>query len=60
MCKLDIEVRKSIQLEDAAVLFSYEVRNGSQAVIESYTYPRLKGLKPSSRDKPDSRECSYC
>jgi hypothetical protein len=49
--KLDIEVKESIRLEGAGVHFSYEIRNGSQAVIESYTYPRLKGLKPPSGDK---------
>ena len=46
MGKLDIEVKESIRLEGAGVHFSYEIRNGSEAVIESYTYPRLKGLKP--------------
>ncbi len=49
--KLDIEVRQSIRLDGAGVHFSYEIRNGSQAVIESYTYPRLKGLKPPAGDK---------
>jgi len=51
MGKLDIEVKESIRLEGAAVHFSYEIRNGSQAVIESYTYPRLAGLKPPSGEK---------
>ncbi len=51
MGKLDIEVKESVQLDGAAVHFSYEIRNGSQAVIESYTYPRLKGLKPPAGDK---------
>jgi Domain of unknown function (DUF6259) len=51
MGKLDIEVRQSIRLEGAAIHFSYEIRNGSAAVIESYTYPRLSGLKPPGGDK---------
>ena len=51
MGKLDIEVKQSVRLEGAGVHFSYEIRNGSQAVIESYTYPRLKGLKPPAGDK---------
>ncbi len=49
--KLDIEVKQSIRLEGAGVHFSYEIRNGGQAVIESYTYPRLKGLKPPVGEK---------
>jgi hypothetical protein len=49
--KLDLEVRESVRLEGAGVHFSYEIRNGSQAVIESYTYPRLKGLKPPAGEK---------
>jgi hypothetical protein len=51
MGKLDIEVQETIQLEGAGVHFSYEIRNGSEAVIESYSYPRLKGLKPPAGDK---------
>jgi hypothetical protein len=51
MGKLDIEVKELVRLDGASVHFSYEIRNGSQAVIESYTYPRLKGLKPPSGDK---------
>ena len=51
MGKLDIEVKETVRLEGAGVHFSYEIRNGSQAVIESYTYPRLKGLKPPAGDK---------
>jgi hypothetical protein len=51
MGSLDIEVKESVRLEGAAVHFSYEIRNGSQAVIESYTYPRLRGLKPPAGDK---------
>ena len=51
MGKLDIEVKESIRLEAAGVHFSYQIRNGSSAVIESYTYPRLKGLKPPAGDK---------
>jgi len=51
MGKLDIEVKEVVRLEGAAVHFSYEIRNGSQAVIESYTYPRLVGLKPPAGDK---------
>jgi len=51
MGKLDIEVKEFVQLDGAAVHFSYEIRNGSHAVIESYTYPRLKGLKPPAGDK---------
>ena len=51
MGKLDIEVKQTVQLIGAGVHFSYEIRNGSPAVIESYTYPRLAGLKPPARDK---------
>jgi uncharacterized protein DUF6259 len=51
MGTLDIEVKESVRLEGAGVHFSYEIRNGSQAVIESYTYPRLRGLKPPGEDK---------
>jgi len=51
MGKLDIEVNETIRLEGTGVHFSYEIRNGSSAVIESYTYPRLKGLKPPAGDK---------
>jgi hypothetical protein len=44
MGKLDIEVKESVQRpEGARPLFSYQIRNGSPAVIESYTYPRLAG-----------------
>lgn len=46
MGKLDIEVRQTVRLEGAGVRFSHEIRNGSHAAIESYTYPRLQGLKP--------------
>ena len=42
MGTLDIEVKESVRLEGAGVHFSYEIRNGSPAVIESYTYPRLR------------------
>ena len=51
MGKLDIEVKQSIQLVGNSVHFRYEIRNGSQATIESYTYPRLKGLRPPSGEK---------
>ena len=51
MGKLDIEVQQTIRLEAAAVHFSYVIRNGSPAVIESYTYPRLTGLKPTAGEK---------
>ena len=51
MGKLDIEVKQSIQLIGNSVHFRYEIRNGSQATIESYTYPRLKGLRPPSGEK---------
>ena len=51
MGKLDIEVTETVRLKGAAVHFSYQIRNGSEAVIESYTYPRLKGLKPPAGDK---------
>lgn len=51
MGKLDIEVKESIRLDGAGVRFSYELRNHSQAVVESYSYPRLAGLKPPSGDK---------
>jgi hypothetical protein len=56
MGKLDIEVRQSLQLEPSAVHFSYAIHNGGPAVIESYTYPRLKGLKPP----PGDRHMSQC
>lgn len=48
MGKLDIEVRQSIRLDGPAIQFSYEIYNSSPAVIESYAYPRLIGLKPPS------------
>jgi hypothetical protein len=51
MGHLDIDLTQSIRLEGAAVHFSYEIRNGGPAVIESYTYPRLRGLKPPGDDK---------
>jgi len=51
MGKLDIEVKESVQLVGGGVHFSYQIRNGSPAVIESYTYPRLAGLKPPAGDK---------
>ena len=51
MGHLDIALTQSIRLEGAAVQFSYEIRNGSAAVIESYTYPRLRGLKPAGGNK---------
>ena len=51
MGRLDIDVKQSIKLVGAGVHFSYEIRNGSPAVIESYTYPRLAGLRPPAADK---------
>lgn len=51
MGKLEIEVKETIRLDEAALNFSYQIRNGTQAVIESYTYPRLMGLKPPANDK---------
>jgi len=51
MGKLDIEVTETVRLEGAGVHFSYAIRNGTAAVIESYTYPRLRGLKPGPGDK---------
>jgi hypothetical protein len=51
MGKLDIEVSESIRLDGAGARFSYEIRNGSHAVVESYTYPRLAGLTPPAEDK---------
>ncbi len=50
MGKLDIEVHQTVSLAGAGVHFSYAIRNGSRATIESYTYPRLKGLKPPGGD----------
>ena len=44
--KLDIEVKESIRLSGTGVEFSYEIHNHSKAVIESYTYPRLRNLRP--------------
>ena len=51
MGKLDIEVRETVRLDAAAIHFRYEIYNSSAAVIESYAYPRLKGLKPPSGEK---------
>ena len=51
MGKLDIQVKETVRLEGAGVHFSYEIRNGSEAVIESYTYPRLQNLKPPSGER---------
>ena len=51
MGKLDIDVKETVRLVGNAVCFSYEIRNGSPAVIESYTYPRLVGLKPPAGEK---------
>lgn len=48
---LDIEVKESIRLTGPGAEFSYEIRNDSQAVIESYTYPRLKGLRPTAGEQ---------
>ena len=51
MGKLDIAVKETVRLVGKAVHFSYEIRNGSPAVIESYTYPRLVRLKPPAGEK---------
>jgi hypothetical protein len=51
MGTLDIEVNQSIQLVEGGIHFSYEIRNGSSAVIESYTYPRLQGMRPPAGEK---------
>ena len=51
MGRLDIDFTESIRLEGTAVHFSYEIRNGSPAVVESCTYPRLTGLKPPGKDR---------
>lgn len=51
MGKLDIEVKQSIRLAASGVQFNYQIRNGSQAVIESYTYPRMRGLRPPAGNK---------
>ena len=51
MGKLDISVMETVRLTGNAVHFSYEIRNGSQAVIESCTYPRLVGLKPADGER---------
>ncbi len=51
MGELDIQVKQRVRLDGNAVSFSYEIRNGSAAVIESYTYPRLKGLRPPLDEK---------
>jgi hypothetical protein len=58
MGKLDIEVTETVRLQGAGVHFSYAIRNGSPAVIESYTYPRLNGLKPAGADK-NLRQASW-
>jgi hypothetical protein len=50
MGKLDIEVKETIRLSGAGVYFAYEIHNGSGSVIESYTYPRLKGIRPPAGD----------
>lgn len=44
--KLDIEVKEWVRLTGKRVEFRYEIRNHSHAVIESYTYPRLRSLRP--------------
>lgn len=49
--KLDIEVRESVRLVGAGAHFSYEIRNGSRYGLESYTYPRLAGLRPPVSDR---------
>jgi hypothetical protein len=49
--KLDIEVKEAIRLDEKRVEFSYEINNNSHAVIESYTYPRLKGLRPPAGER---------
>jgi hypothetical protein len=51
MGKLDIDVKETVRLVGNAVHFSYEIRNGSPALIESYTYPRLVGLKPQADER---------
>src|ERR1035441_5897811 len=51
MGNLDIEVAEPMRLDGAGARFSYEIRNGSHAVVESYTYPRLAGLTPPAEDK---------
>ena len=33
-------------MKDRAVQFNYKIRNGSRYPLESYTYPRLSGLRP--------------
>ena len=43
---LEIEVKQTIRLVGARIEFSYQIHNNSSAVIESYTYPRLRGLRP--------------
>lgn len=48
--KLDIQVTQTVRLAGPRVEFSYQIRNGSSAVIESYTYPRLQGLRPPAGD----------
>jgi hypothetical protein len=50
MGQLDIEVREVVRLVEKGVHFRYTIRNRSRATIESYTYPRLKGLRPPSGD----------
>jgi Domain of unknown function (DUF6259) len=50
MGKLDIEVKETVKVAGGGVRCNYEIRNRSGAVIESYTYPRLKGIKPPSGD----------
>jgi hypothetical protein len=49
--KVDIEVKQTIRLEGAGAHFSYAIRNGSKYEIESYSYPRLTGLKPPKGEK---------
>ena len=51
MGNLDIEVKQSVRLSGSGIHFNYEIRNGSHAVIESYTYPRMLGLKPPRGDE---------
>jgi hypothetical protein len=48
--KLDIDVTETIRLDGAGIHFSYEIRNDSKAAVESYTYPRLRGIAPPAGD----------
>jgi hypothetical protein len=48
--KLDIQLIQTIQLHGPAIHFAYTIHNATPYTIESYTYPRLTGLKTPAPD----------